>query len=253
MRIVSWNVNGIRAVLNKDFHGSIQHMRPDILCLQETKVTPEVIPNFELDGFERFYNCGVRKGYSGTAIFSRIQPKFIDIDTQIESEIFPKEGRVILAEYDDFFLLTVYTPNSGGELMRLNFRCGTWDVKFSKFINQLDKPVIVCGDLNVAKEEIDLENPDDNHFSPGFTDDERRGIDNLMNENDLVDTFRHFYPDLKKAYSWWSYRALSRPRNVGWRIDYFLVSKKLLSRVKSAFIFKNILGSDHAPVGIDLE
>lgn len=252
MRIISWNVNGLRAILKKDFLADISLMRPDILCLQEIKVTPELIPQFDLDGFDKFYNSAVRKGYSGTAVFSNITPKNVNTKTSIDAEIYPQEGRVIVAEYDDFFLITVYTPNSGGELDRLPFRSKIWDIKFSKFLKTLDKPIILCGDLNVAREEIDIKNPESNHFSPGFTDEERFGINNLIKENDLVDTFRYFYPTVVDAYSWWSYRAMSRARNVGWRIDYVLVSRALISRVKNAFIYKDIFGSDHAPVGIDL-
>ena len=252
MRIISWNVNGLRAILKKDFLANVALMRPDILCLQEIKVTPELIPQFEIERFSKFYNTAVRKGYSGTAIFTNILPKNVNTKTSIDAELEPQEGRVIVAEYDDFFLITVYTPNSGAELNRLQFRAQIWDMKFSKFLRTLDKPIILCGDLNVAREEIDVEHPESNHFSAGFTDVERFGINNLIKENDLIDTFRYFYPNLAQAYSWWSYRAMSRARNVGWRIDYVLVSRSLIDRVRSAFICKDVLGSDHAPVGIDL-
>ena len=226
MRIVSWNINGLRAILKKNFCGSVQKISPDILCLQETRVDQSSIPAMELDGFTKFFNSAEKRGYSGTALFSKIQPINVSTNTEIDALIEPKEGRVILAEYEKFYLINVYTPNSGAELSRLAFRHEIWDKEMLRFITELrkTKPVILCGDMNVAHEEIDLSNPD----------------------------FRKFFPNSKDSYSWWSYRMRSRERNVGWRIDYIIVDRLIEKNIKSAFIYKDILGSDHAPVGIDL-
>jgi exodeoxyribonuclease-3 len=253
MRIISWNINGLRAILGKNFYDAVHEMRPDILCLQEIKVDKNAVPNVELPGFSQIFNHAVRKGYSGTAVFSRIEPKSVDCATALDRLTGVSEGRVIVVEYDTFYLVNVYVPNSGEELRRLEFRHMVWDVETLKMLQNLSivKPVILCGDMNVAHQEIDLENPESNHFFPGFTDQEREGMTNLLTQFG-VDTFRKFYPNEKKCYSWWSYRTRSRERNIGWRIDYVIVDKLIMDRVKSAFIMSDIFGSDHAPVGIDI-
>jgi exodeoxyribonuclease-3 len=254
MRIVSWNVNGLRAILRKNFREAIDEMRPDILCLQEIKADRASIPEIDLRDYWKIFNPAVRKGYSGTAVFSKIEPWSANCQTSLDGLTNDWEGRVILLEYEKFFLVNVYTPNSGSALGRLEFRSKIWDVEMLKMLLNLrkTKPVVLCGDMNVARGEIDLTNPDDNHFSAGFTDEERRGMGNLL-ANFGIDTFRHFYPNEKKCYSWWSYRARSRERNVGWRIDYVIVDKSLENSLKSAFIANGVYGSDHAPVGIDFD
>jgi exodeoxyribonuclease-3 len=231
----------------------VHELQPDILCLQEIKVDRETIPKIELPNYIKIFNSAVRKGYSGTAVFSKIQPKNVNCTTFLDSLTKVHEGRVILVEYEAFWLANAYVPNSGSELGRLGFRHKVWDVEMLKMLQDLKtiRPVILCGDMNVAHEEIDLENPDTNHFSAGFTDEEREGIANLL-EYFGIDTFRKFYPNREKCYSWWSYRMRARERNVGWRIDYVIVDKSMEKRVQSAFIATNILGSDHAPVGIDI-
>lgn len=254
MRIVSWNVNGIRAVLKKGFCFSVENMNPDILCLQEIKADKSVIPSVTLEGYDVVYNHAVRKGYSGTAVFFRKQPLTIDCNTYMDSLTSVSEGRVILLEYESFFLINAYTPNSGSELARLQFRHHVWDVEMLNFITKLKerKPVILCGDMNVAHKEIDLSNPNSNHFSAGFTDEERFGISRCF-ETFGIDSFRKFYPDKPNCYSWWSYRAKSRERNIGWRIDYVIVDKILEHLLSNAFIFSDIHGSDHAPAGADID
>ncbi|MDR2737566.1 MAG: exodeoxyribonuclease III [Puniceicoccales bacterium] len=254
MRIVSWNVNGLRAILRKNFYAAVDEILPDILCLQEIKADRDSIPEIDLQGYEKIFNPAARRGYSGTAVFSKIKPQNIDCRTSLDGLVGTTEGRVILVEYANFFLVNVYTPNSGGELKRLAFRHSVWDPEMLRMLLNLGKTkaVILCGDMNVANGEIDLENPNDNHFSAGFTDEERQGMANIL-ANFGVDTFRHFYPNKEKCYSWWSYRTRSRERNVGWRIDYVIVGKSLVPFLKSAFIGDEILGSDHAPVGIDID
>jgi exodeoxyribonuclease-3 len=254
VRIVSWNVNGLRAILRRNFYDAVGEMRPDILCLQEIKVDENSIPEIDLPGYEKIFNSAVRKGYSGTAVFSKIKTKGVDCQTAVDGLTDSREGRVILAEYDSFFLVNVYTPNSGSELRKLAFRHGIWDVEMLKMLRGLSraKPVVLCGDMNVAHREIDLANPEDNHFSAGFTDEERDGMSNILMDFG-VDTFREFHPNEGKHYSWWSYRAGARERNVGWRIDYVIVDKSLADAVKSAFIAGDVRGSDHAPVGIDID
>ncbi len=249
VRIFSWNVNGLRAVLKSSFLGAIEKLSPDILCVQEIKVSSDKIPEFELPGYQRFYNSADRPGYSGTAIFSKIQPISVNTLLEIDQLTGVPEGRVILAEYESFYLVNVYTPNSGAELARLQFRSDTWDVKFREFLCKLNdkKPVIACGDFNVAHEEIDLANPAQNHFSAGFTDQERAGFSNIL-KSGFTDSFRFKYPDAAEQYSWWSYRARARERNVGWRIDYVLLSTAIRDKLVSASIHQDILGSDHAPV-----
>ncbi|MDR2735766.1 MAG: exodeoxyribonuclease III [Puniceicoccales bacterium] len=253
MRIVSWNVNGLRSILKKDFSGAVSFLKPDILCLQETRVNQEAIATIDFECSNLMFNNANRKGYSGTAIFSKLDTIAVDSNTVLDSTTGEKEGRVIVVEYDKFFLVNVYTPNSKPDLSRLEFRQKIWDPEFLKLLLKLEstKPVIACGDFNVAHQEIDLENPDHNHFSNGFTDEERSGFSNYI-ASGFLDSYRHFYPEEKKAYSWWSYRMKSRERNVGWRLDYILISRKLQGYVDGVFIFNNVYGSDHAPVGIDI-
>ena len=251
LEFVSWNVNGLRACRKKTFDSFIQDKSPDFLCLQEVKLNPEVIPEDDFGYIFRHYHLADKKGYSGTAIFSKREPLSVSND-------FPQgnhggEGRAITCEYDGFYLVNVYVPNAKNDLSRLNYRYESWDPDLRNYLIQLSqkKPVILCGDLNVAHQEIDLANPASNRKNAGFTEEERQGFTNLL-EAGFLDTFRHLYPDQKGAYSWWSYRAGARSRNVGWRIDYFLVSKDLATSVREASIYSNIEGSDHCPVGFSL-
>ncbi|WP_075186807.1 exodeoxyribonuclease III [Teredinibacter haidensis] len=253
MRIISWNVNGIRAVMKKDFLGSLDQMKPDILCLQETKAQDDQVEE-ALEGINGYYlytNSAEKKGYSGTAILSRTKP--ISVSFDIGQEEHDLEGRVITAEYDNYFLVTVYVPNSGSELKRLEYRQG-WDAAFLAFLKNLEKtkPVIVCGDLNVAHQAIDLARAKPNYNkSAGYMQEEIDGMDNYINAG-FVDTFRQFYPEEIK-YSWWSYRAGARAKNVGWRIDYFMCSAEIAEHNSDAGIFNEIVGSDHCPVWLELK
>ena len=253
MRLVSWNVNGIRAAMKKDFPASMEAMKTDVLCLQETKAQDDqVLEALDgIDGYHIYTNSAVKKGYSGTAILSRQEPLALRYDMGIEQH--DQEGRVIAAEYDDFILVTVYTPNSGSELKRLAYR-QQWDADFLRYIQDLEKqkPVIVCGDLNVAHKEIDLARPKANYNkSAGYMQEEIDGMDNIV-AADFIDTFRKLKPEEIK-YSWWSYRAGARAKNVGWRIDYFLTSASLADRVKDVDILNDVTGSDHCPVLLDLK
>ncbi len=253
MRLVSWNVNGIRAVMKKDFPASVKEMKTDILCLQETKAQDDqVLEALEgLDGYHIYSNSAEKKGYSGTAILTKKEPIAVRYDIGIEEH--DQEGRVIAAEYDNFILVTVYTPNSGSELKRLGYR-QQWDKDFLAFIKELEKhkPVIVCGDLNVAHKDIDLARPKPNYNkSAGYMQEEIDGMDNIV-KADFIDTFRYTKPEDVK-YSWWSYRAGARARNVGWRIDYFLTSAALAGEIKKADILNDVMGSDHCPVQLDLK
>lgn len=254
VRIVSWNVNGLRAVLKKDFFCAIEKLSPDILCVQEIKAAFEKIPELGLPEYQKFYSPAVRQGYSGTAVFSKIPMLSVYAASEMDALTGAPEGRVIVAEYETFFLVDVYVPNSGAELARLEFREQVWDVQFKQFLAKLylKKPVVVCGDFNVAHEEIDLANPAQNHFNAGFTDQERRGFENILNAG-FIDSFRVEHPTQTAQYSWWSYRANSRARNVGWRIDYILLSRELQKYLRSANIHQDILGSDHAPVSVQLD
>lgn len=251
MKIISFNVNGIRAIVQKSFIQDMQTLNADVICLQETKASVEQVKVAltDLSGYHIFANESVRKGYSGTAILTKTEPLSVTYDMNIEEH--DQEGRVICAEYADFYLVTVYTPNSGSELLRLDYR-QQWDADFLNYLKELEiiKPVVVCGDLNVAHTEIDLARPKANYNkSAGFMQQEIDGIDAYISEG-FIDSFRHFNQDEVK-YSWWSYRGGARQKNVGWRIDYFLVSKKLVPQIKSAFILNEIMGSDHCPVGIE--
>ena len=253
IKLVSWNVNGIRAMMKKDFIKDVKEMSPDILCLQETKAQPEEAKSALsiLSDYETFVNSSKeRKGYSGTAILTKSKPLEVTEDIGIEEH--DTEGRVITAEYDTFILVTVYTPNSGEGMKRLDYR-KTWDEAFLQHIMALEekKPVVICGDLNVAHQDIDIARPKANYNkTSGYTQTEIDGINNLLNAG-FIDTFRVFYPDEVK-YSWWNYKFNARARNVGWRIDYFLVSEQLKSRLRNAEIHNEYLGSDHCPVSIEL-
>lgn len=250
MKLISWNVNGIRACVEKGFPDFFKQENADIFCLQETKLQEGQI-QLDLPGYFQYWNYAEKKGYSGTAIFTRQEP--ISVAYGIGIEEHDHEGRVITLELEDFYLITVYTPNSQDELARLDYRMG-WEEDFLAYIKNLEKnkPVIFCGDLNVAHKEIDLKNPKTNRKNAGFTDQERAKFTHLT-ESGFLDTFRHFYPDLEGAYSWWSYRFQARAKNAGWRIDYFCVSEILKDRLEDAVIYKDILGSDHCPVGLLLK
>lgn len=251
MKIISWNVNGIRAVLKKGFAEWFAEEQPDILCLQETKARPEQVElPLEFAGYHQYWNSADKPGYSGTLILTKVKP--INVVNGIGIDDHDREGRVITAEYADYFLVTVYTPNAQNGLARLDYRL-QWDHDFLAYVKDLEKtkPVIFCGDLNVAHQEIDLARPKSNHKNPGFSPQERESFDNIVAAN-FTDTFRHFQPDTTEAYSWWSYRAGARARNVGWRIDYFCVSNSLTDSLKNAWILSEVLGSDHCPVAIEL-
>jgi len=252
MKLLSWNVNGIRAILGKGFPEFVAAEQPDILCLQETKARPEQVQlPLELAGYHACWDSAEKPGYSGVAVFSRIPP--ISVRKGLGHDDHDREGRVLTLEYEEFILVNVYTPNAQDELRRLAYRL-SWDEVFRAHVVAEDarKPVIFCGDLNVAHQEIDIARPRENRFSPGFSDEERASFTSLL-EAGFVDTFRHLHPDTREAYSWWSYRAAARERNIGWRIDYFGVSTLLLARVNDAFILPQVTGSDHCPVGITLE
>ena len=250
MKLVSWNVNGIRAILKKDFLNDFRQLDADVLCLQETKAQDEQVDEAldVVDGYYIYRNSAVRKGYSGTAILTKHKPLSVSYDMGIEEH--DQEGRVICAEFEAFFLVTVYTPNSGSELKRLAYR-QTWDSAFLAYLKELEKskPVVCCGDLNVAHTEIDLARPKQNYNkSAGFMQEEIDGMDNYIAAG-FIDSFRHMNPD-KVQYTWWSYRAGARAKNVGWRIDYFLVSPSLIESVQDAEIYDQVFGSDHCPVGL---
>ena len=249
MRFISWNVNGIRACMEKGFMDFFKEADADIFCLQETKLQEGQI-SMELPGYYQYWNYAEKKGYSGTALFTKTEPLMVTYGMGIEEH--DKEGRVITAEYEDYFFVTVYTPNAKEDLKRLDYRV-QWEADFLAYLKKLEesKPVIFCGDLNVAHKEIDLKNPKSNHNNAGFTEEERGCFTTLL-ENGFIDTFRYFYPDMKDIYSWWSYRIQARSRNTGWRIDYFLTSNVLEDKLLDAVIHTQILGSDHCPVELAL-
>lgn len=249
MKLISWNVNGLRAVWKKGFTDIFKEIDADIFCLQETKMQEGQL-DVSFDGYYQYFNSAVKKGYSGTAIFTKIKP--IKVDYGIGIEEHDQEGRVITLEYDNFFMVTVYTPNSKSELERLEYR-QVWEDEFRNYLLKLNdkKPVIICGDLNVAHKEIDLKNPATNRRSAGFTDEERNKMTELQ-EAGFVDTFRYLYPDKENAYTWWSYRMRAREKNVGWRIDYFLVSDRIKEKIEEAKILSEIMGSDHCPVELQI-
>lgn len=248
-KFISWNVNGIRACINKDFYASFAALDADIFCLQETKVQEGQV-ELELDGYHRYWCYAEKKGYSGTAVFTREEPLSVSYGLGIPEH--DTEGRVITLEFENYYFITVYVPNSRDGLVRLDYRM-EWEDAFREYIKKLDesKPVIFCGDLNVAHKEIDLKNPKTNRRNPGFTDEERGKFTELL-ESGFVDTFRYFYPDLENAYSWWSYRFSARAKNVGWRIDYFVASERLTPNLDGAKIHSDILGSDHCPVELTI-
>jgi exodeoxyribonuclease-3 len=249
LKLISWNVNGLRACLNKGFTDFFTAADADIVCIQETKMQPgQAEVNFA--GYEQFWNSAEKKGYSGTAVFSRIQPLAVSYGMGLPEH--DQEGRIITLEYDEFQLVNVYTPNSQRGLSRLDYRL-QWEDDFRAYVGQLDcrKPVIICGDLNVAHQEIDIKNPAANKNNAGFTPQERGKMTELL-ASGLTDSFRHLYPDRRDAYSWWSYMGNARERNVGWRIDYFLVSRQIQNRIREAAIRMEVPGSDHCPVVLDI-
>ena len=250
MRLISWNVNGLRACVGKGFLDFFHEIRADAVCLQETKMQPDQL-TLELDGYSQYWNSAVKKGYSGTAVFTKLEP--ISVKNGMDIPEHDNEGRVITCEFADFYLVTVYTPNAQSELTRLGYRM-TWDDAFREYLLALDakKPVIVCGDMNVAHKEIDLKNPGPNRGSAGFTDEEREKFTKLL-DSGFTDTFRHLHPDLIGAYSWWSYRFKARQNNAGWRIDYFLVSDRIKDKIVTASILPEVMGSDHCPVMLEIE
>ncbi len=249
MKLISWNVNGIRACLNKGFSDFFKEVNADIFCLQETKCQPEQI-NLEFEGYTSYWNSAERKGYSGTAIFTKKQP--VNVTYGIGIEEHDKEGRIITLEFENFYLVTNYTPNAKRELERLDYRM-VWEDEIRKYLLELNKkkPVIMCGDLNVAHEEIDLKNPKTNKGNAGFTNEEREKMTELLNAG-FIDSYRYLYPE-KIEYSWWSYMGHAREKNVGWRIDYFIVSNDFRENIKDATIYTGILGSDHCPVGLEIK
>lgn len=253
MKLLSWNVNGIRACLSKGFLDAVGKYNPDIICLQETKAHPSQVDIQLTEYSHHYWNSAERKGYSGVAVFSKIKPLSVDYGIGLLDE----EGRVITLEFEDYYLVNVYTPNSKPDLARVDFRHNEWDRKFLEHVKGLDKPVIFCGDLNVAHTEMDLKNPGSNKTTDtkpgnaGFTDKERRGFDNILDAG-FIDSFRHFNPEQEK-YSWWSYRFNARANNAGWRIDYFCVNEALKEKMKSADILTDVLGSDHCPVVLELD
>lgn len=249
MRLISWNVNGLRACMNKGFMDFFRGLDPDILCLQETKLQAGQI-EMDTPGHHQYWNYAVKKGYSGTAVFTKEEPLSVRLGMDIPRH--DEEGRLITLEFSGFFLVTVYTPNAQDGLRRLDYRMD-WEDCFREYLMGLDaeKPVVVCGDLNVAHEPIDLANPETNRMNPGFSDEERGKMTRLL-ESGFTDTFRALHPELSGAYSWWSYRTRARERNIGWRIDYFLASDRLRENIDKAYICSEIAGSDHCPVGLDL-
>ena len=250
MRLISWNVNGLRAVMGKNFMDFFNDIDADIFCLQETKLQEGQI-EMDLPGYYQYWNYADKKGYSGTAIFTKKEP--VSVSYGIDIDEHDHEGRVITLEFEDFYMVTVYTPNSQDELKRLDYRM-KWEDDFRAYLTALNtkKPVIVTGDMNVAHKEIDLKNPKTNRRNAGFTDEERGKMTQLL-ESGFIDTFRYFYPDIEGKYSWWSYRFKAREKNAGWRIDYFLASRDMESRLKGAKIHTEVFGSDHCPVELEID
>ena len=245
MKLVSWNVNGIRACVQKGFLDFFNEIDADIFCIQESKMQSGQL-ELDLQGYNQYWNYAVKKGYSGTAVFTKKEP--IQVSYGIGIEEHDQEGRVITLEFEEFYMITVYTPNSQNELARLDYRM-IWEADFLSYIKKLEetKPVILCGDLNVAHKEIDLKNPKSNRKNAGFTDEEREKMTNLL-DNGFIDTFRYFYPDQANIYSWWSYRFKAREKNAGWRIDYFITSDRLINKLADSRILTDVFGSDHCPV-----
>lgn len=250
MKFISWNVNGLRACIGKGFLDYFEAQQADAFCIQETKMQPEQA-QLELTGYAQFWNSAEKKGYSGTAVFSKVEPLAVWNDFGVD--VHSHEGRSITVEYDAFYLVNVYSPNSQDKLARLPYRM-QWEADFGEYLSSLDakKPVVICGDMNVAHEEIDLKNPKTNHMNAGFSDEERACLTQLLHRG-FVDSFRLLHPDARQVYSWWSYRFRAREHNAGWRIDYFLVSDRLKERIRSADIHMDVMGSDHCPVSLELD
>lgn len=250
MKLISWNVNGIRACIAKGFNDFFNEINADIFCIQETKLQEEQADTIQFDGYYRYINSAVKKGYSGTMVFTKQKPLSVTYGLGIEEH--DQEGRIITLEYNDFYFVCCYTPNSKRELERLDYRM-VWEDEILKYFKKLEekKPIVYCGDLNVAHEEIDIKNPKTNHFSAGFTDQEREKMTKLLSSG-FIDTYRYLYPE-KIEYSWWSYMRQAREKNIGWRIDYFIVSENLKERIKDAKIHTEVFGSDHCPIELDLE
>lgn len=250
MKFVSWNVNGIRAVLNKGFMDFFKEINADIFCVQETKMQEGQV-ELILDGYYQYWNSAIKKGYSGTAVFTKKKPLNVTYGIGIEEH--DQEGRIITLEYENFYLVNCYTPNSKRELERLEYR-QIWEDEIRKYLSKLDniKPIIYCGDLNVAHEDIDLKNPKTNHHSAGFTDEERQKLTQLLNVG-FVDSYRYLYPNKENAYTWWSYMMKAREKDIGWRIDYFITSKTIEDKIKDSKIHKDVMGSDHCPIELDIE
>jgi len=249
MKLISWNVNGLRACIGKGFLDYFKEVDADIFCIQETKLQENQIV-LELPGYEQYWNYAEKKGYSGTAVFTKIKP--ISVKYGIGIEEHDQEGRVITLEYEDFYLVNAYISNSQRELARLDYRM-KWEDDFRNYLMELDKvkPIVYCGDLNVAHKEIDLKNPKANRRNAGFTDEEREKMTKLL-DSGFIDSFRYFYPDKEDAYTWWSYMGNAREKNIGWRIDYFIVSERLKDRMKDAEIHSHVMGSDHCPIALEL-
>lgn len=250
MRLVTWNVNGFRAVQKKGFQEYFREMNADIFCIQETKMQLDQV-EVAFEGYESYWNSAIKKGYSGTAVFTKKKPVHVFYD--IEDPLHAEEGRAITLEFEDFFLVNTYTPNSQRELARLSYRM-QWEDAYRAYIKKLDlqKPVILCGDLNVAHSEIDLKNPKSNHLNAGFSDEERAKM-TLLLSNGFIDSFRYLYPDQKDAYTWWSYMFQAREKNVGWRIDYFILSERIKNSVRDCVLYPSVMGSDHCPVVLELD
>lgn len=250
MKLISWNVNGLRAAINKGFMDFFKQIDADVFCIQETKMQ-EGQAELILEGYYQYWNSAIKKGYSGTAIFTKIKP--ISVSYGIGIEKHDQEGRIITLEFEEFYMVNCYTPNSKRELERLEYRM-EWEDEIRKYLLALNnkKPVIYCGDLNVAHEEIDLKNPKTNHHNAGFTDEERSKMTELLNSG-FTDTFRYLYPEKENAYTWWSYMMKAREKNVGWRIDYFIVSNSIKEKIKEAKIHSEIMGSDHCPVELEID
>lgn len=250
MKLVSWNVNGLRAVLKKNFYEFVNEADPDILCIQETKMQ-EGQADVELPGYHKYWCSAEKKGYSGTLTLTKEEPVNVTYNMGVDKH--DHEGRIVNCEFPDFYMVNVYVPNSQNELARLDYRM-EWEDDFFRYIKELEKkkPVIICGDMNVAHKEIDLKNPKTNRRNAGFTDEEREKM-SVLQDSGLIDTFRYFYPDKEGMYSWWSFRGNARANNTGWRIDYFLVSKELADRIKAADILMDVYGSDHCPVVLEMK
>ncbi len=250
MKLISWNVNGLRACVQKGFLDIFKELNADMFCIQESKLQEGQI-SLELEGYHQYWNYAIKKGYSGTAIFTRREPMSVTYGIGIEEH--DQEGRVITLEFAEFYLVTVYTPNSQSELARLDYRM-RWEDAFLSYLKGLEekKPIVFCGDLNVAHKEIDLKNPKTNRKNAGFTDEERGKFSTLLGQG-FIDTYRYFYPDQERIYSWWSYRFQARKKNAGWRIDYFCVSESLKEKLVDAKIHTEIMGSDHCPVELDID